>query len=248
MGYHQALPGIGWASFVPVGATNPTPIHVATVSGGSYSIKRTTVPLKNADGYVIDSFVAEESIAGKLTFSDWSNSLLSMAARGVTVAAGQKIGASHPATIPTTPFEITVTQGATFADNLGVMDLTAGKKMTRAATATGAGVYSVNTTTGVYTFNTADAGHQVLIMYRYTAAASGATGEIALSTASANTKFSIHIYQPRVTSKEWGFYVPAASINNLDVAFKKDGWSEVSLDWEAVADASNKLIYTYGPE
>lgn len=245
MGFHKALPGIGWISLVPSGA-NPTPIHLATVSSGSFSVKEQNADVRDNDGYVIDSFATQTDVSGKLSLQDFSNSLIAAVARGVTVSVGQVIGASHSATIPASPYAVTVTQSAQFAENMGVMDLTAGKELKVVAATPATGEYSV--AAGVYTFAAADTGHSVLIMYRYTASTSGTTAEVAkATTGSASPKYAIHVYQPRISSKEWGFYIPAARIPSLDVAFKREGWSETSIEWTAMLSDSNKLIYTYGP-
>lgn len=247
-GYNKALPGVGWVSLVPSGAT-PTPIHLALIENASYDIKQEQIELRDSDGYVVDSYPGKTDVTGKLSLKDASNSLIAAVTRGVTVTAGTKIGASHSATIPTTPFQITVTQGATFADDLGVMNLTNGKAMTAGATATGTGVYAVNSTTGVYTFHTDDAGDSVLIMYRYTSASADTTATVAKVTSStAAPLVSIHLYRPNLASKNWGFYVPSARIPGLSAAFKTGAWSDVSLDWTATLSATNQLIYTYGPE
>jgi hypothetical protein len=245
--YNAALPGMGWISLVPTGVTNPTPIHLALVEDGDYEIKQETSDVEDSDGNVIDSFVTKEDITGKLSLKDYSNSLVAAVARGVTISTGSVVGTSHQAIVPTTPFQITVTQGATFSADLGVINLTDKKPMKRDATATGTGVYAVNTTTGVYTFHTADAADEMLIMYRYTATA-GTTAEIAKAVSgSAAPRFQIHVYKSSVPGKEWGFFVPNAQIPGLSVSFKKKDWSAVSLNWKALLSDTNKKFYTYGP-
>src|SRR5574340_239915 len=153
MGFHRALPGVGWVSLVPTVA-NPSPIHLATVASAAFSEKQATAPLKDADGYTIDSFVTSTDVSGDLSLSDFSNSLLACVSRGVTITSGQKIGASMAAAIPATPYEITATPPAsgTFDMDMGVMDLTAGKAMTVVAATPAAGQYAVNAATGKYTF------------------------------------------------------------------------------------------------
>ena len=78
-------------------------------------------------------------------------------------------------TIPTTPFQIMVAppSSGTFAADLGVLDAN-GSPMTRVASAPATGQYSVNTSTGQYTFAAADTGKVVYINYRYTASSTSA--------------------------------------------------------------------------
>jgi hypothetical protein len=72
--------------------------------------------------------------------------------------------------IPTTPYQITVTppSSGVFADDLGVIDNNSNPMQCVASSPT-AGQYSVNLSTGVYTFAAAQAGITVFINYRYTA-------------------------------------------------------------------------------
>lgn len=247
MAYHKAIAGAGWVSLIPNGVTNPTPIHVALVSGSTFDLKEEYADLRGEGPDILDRFRTARTLSGKLTISEFSVGLLGAATGGVTVSAGTKLGASHSAVIPTTPFQITVTNGATFADDMGVINLTDGKQMTRGATASATNVYSVNTTTGVYTFNTADAGDSVLIMYRYTAASQDQTAAVAAVTNDTGAKYAIHCYATKA-GKSWGFYVPSASIPGLSASFKRDGWSEVSLDWTAMLSSTNELFYMYAKE
>lgn len=243
MGFHRSLPGVGWISIVP-DASNPDPICLVTVSGMTVDVNETDADLRGDGPDIIDSFVSEREVTGQITLSDFSTSLIAAVTSGVAVTPGSKIGAQHAATIPTTPFQITVTQGATFADDLGVINLTDGKPMVRDATASATNVYSVNTTTGVYTFNTADAADSVLIMYRYTAATTDTTAKIAKATSSTAAKFALHCYASKA-GKTWGMVVPAARLPGISAAFKRDGWSDITIKWKAVLSATDELFYMY---
>lgn len=244
MSYHKSVQGVGWVSLVPYG-TYPDPVHLAEIEAMDLNITEEDGDLEDSNGDIIDSFTVKRVIEGTVTLKDISGSLLAATTRGVTVAAGTKQGYAQTSTIPTTPFQITVTNGATFADDLGVIDLTSGKAMTCAATATGTNVYSV-TAAGVYTFNTADAGHSVLINYRATQAAVGTTSTIASATQS-QAYYGLHCYQV-IAGKPWGIYVPAARLPGLSAKFGKGGWSDTTIKFKATKDASNNFVHIYLPE
>lgn len=93
--------------------------------------------------------------------------LMRWCARTVTVqySAGYGAQVSQTATIPATPFQVTVTNGATFALDLGV--LYGSTAFVAVANSPAAGQYSVSAA-GVYTFNTADTAKSVAITYLYT--------------------------------------------------------------------------------
>ena len=244
MSYHKSVQGVGWVSLVPSG-TYPDPVHLAEIEAMDLNITEEDGDLEDSNGDIIDSFTVKRVIEGTVTLKDISGSLLAATTRGVTVAAGTKQGYAQTSTIPTTPFQVTVTNGATFADDLGVIDLTSGKAMTCAATATGTNVYSV-TAAGVYTFNTADAGHSVLINYRATQAAVGTTSTIASATQS-QAYYGLHCYQV-IAGKPWGIYVPAARLPGLSAKFGKGGWSDTTIKFKATKDASNNFVHIYLPE
>jgi hypothetical protein len=248
MGYHKAVPGAGFLALRPYGATNPSGVELARIASVSIDVKEEDVPLLDENGDELDAFVKSQTVTGKFEVTEFSAQLFSAASRGSTVSAGGKIGGVHTGVIPTTPFQITPSvSGGTFAEALVVVDLTAGKRMTRGATATGAGVYSVNETTGVYTFNTADAGHTVLIRYRYTSTTAGQTTEIAAVAASASAKFEL--YGINLTAGfQSGFYVPYARIPGFSVSLKPDGWSASSLEFRALLSPIGKKIFFYSPE
>jgi hypothetical protein len=69
------------------------------------------------------------------------------------------------------PYIVTVVNSATFVGDQGVVYATSGLPLTKVATTPSAGQYSV--AAGVYTFNAADAGKNVLVSYTYTLAGAG---------------------------------------------------------------------------
>src|SRR5271157_2457795 len=77
---------------------------------------------------------------------------------GVVPGSGQVATAfgEGPTSIPTTPYQITVANAATFAQDVGVINYATGLPLTLVASSPAAGQYSVNTTTGVYTFSSVD--------------------------------------------------------------------------------------------
>jgi hypothetical protein len=238
MAYHNAQVGKGVGAIVAEGA-NQTPIVLQMIDSLSFEYTKETEPVNDANGNRVDSFVKSQTLNGKIETKELESQLIKAVMLGATLAPGSKVGGIHQAPIPATPFQITVPQGATFAENLGVVDLTAGKKMAVGATSNGAGIYSINVATGVYTFNTADVGHQVQIFYRYTAT-DGVTVTASALTSS-TTEPVLAIYFNSLTGSKWSIHVPRAKFPNLSVGMSKDTWGTVSLSWEAEVDSLNQL-------
>jgi hypothetical protein len=248
MSYSKARSGAGWVAFVP-GGSNPTPVHVAEVDTYKLSVSQDEEPLTDENGEEIDSFSKGRKLEGSISLKSITNSLLAIATDGVTVTAGRPIGYSYPAVIPATPFQVPAPltlPTRTFVADLGVIDFTSGKQMTRGATATGAGVYAVDTATGIYTFHTADVGHSILVNYSASQATEGSSAFIAAAGTVTQSKYALHFYGGRHAAH--GIYVPQARIPGLDATFTKGAWSSVELKWKATKDSNGRFLYTYFPE
>jgi hypothetical protein len=156
---------------------------------------------------------------------------------GVTPTTGSTLGVpGEVGTIPTTPFQITVTNSATFAVDYGVLDLTTGLFMTRGATATGAGVYAVSA--GVYTFNTADASHKVSIAYSYTGAAVGKTTPVTNTVMTINTGIAMVAYGPVYGGKCFGLKLYSTHWPKLSFAMKPSDFTMQNVEFFAAEDGT----------
>lgn len=84
-------------------------------------------------------------------------------------------GEAH--TIPSSPYQITVTYSSQFGSDINVYDLTADQFLTKVGSSPASGQYSV--AAGVYTFAAAQTGHNVVVAYSFSTVAgvtNGATG------------------------------------------------------------------------
>lgn len=250
MAYHKSIHGVGGrVYFVPSG-TNASKVSLAVIKNWTFELSQESSDLQGSGLDLLDTLPIKRSLKGKLSLSDFSSSIIAAVTSGTTISAGVKLGTTYQTTVPSTPFQVTPTPpgSGTFYKDLGVVDLDAKKEMTCAATATGTGVYAVNESTGQYTFNTADATHNVLISYSYSVAGSGQTLEIASASAGvASSTYALHFYGS-AGGKSYGIYIPACRLPNLSLTMAPDAWSDVSVDYTAFLDGSNKLAYTYLPE
>lgn len=246
MAYHKSIAGIGGRIYIVPSGTNPDKIQLATVKSWNFDLSQEEIELRGSGLDVLETLPVKRSVKGKLSLSDFSTNLIAAVTSGTTITAGSVQGTVQSTTVPTTPFQVTVTNSAQFVQDLGVIDLTAGKEMTEGATATGTGVYSV--AAGVYTFNTADSAHNVKISYRYTVAATGKSLEVAAADAGiAATRYELHVYGS-AGGKSYGFWFPAVSIPNLSLSMSPEAYSDVSVDFTAFLSATDKLMYAYLPE
>ena len=229
--------GIGFASTVPAGAT-PTPGQFALLKGISVDQSVNLVEESGQWQWTVAVGAGKKKLSGKIdSVSIFSNLLGQMLS--VTPVAGSVLGVpGEIGTIPTTPFQVTVTNSATWVDDQGVMDLTTGKWMTRGATASATQIYSV--AAGVYTFNTADVGHKVAIAYRYNAAASiGSTISVVNTPMQLVTGIKMGFYTPVVGGTGLGMNLYSVFFPKLSLAFKPDGFVAQNVEWFAGEDGTS---------
>jgi hypothetical protein len=233
--------GLGSITFIPAGA-NPTPTMIGVLSDVSIDVAYELKELRGSMQVAVDVARGPLKITGKAKNSAISGAALVMALAGGTSSTASKVGVvGETATIPTTPFQVTVANGATFFEDLGVIDLTSGKQMVRGATATGTNVYAVNIVTGQYTFNTADSGHNVSINYAYTRAAVGKTVTLNNAIMQQSTPFVLACYNA-YGGKFMGWRFPAVHIPKLSLALKAEAYTEQDLDFFVAQDTTSAKV------
>ena len=148
------------------------------------------------------------------------------------------------AAVPTTPFQITVAppSSGTYAADLGVIDQN-GNPMTRVASAPATGQYSVNTTTGAYTFASADTGKTVYINYQYTTStiATGQKQTVNNLQMGYAPRFKADLtvaYQGKITTISFLSCVST----KFGIGFKNEDFAIPEFDFSAMDDGTGKII------
>jgi hypothetical protein len=119
--------------------------------------------------FALDVARGKVKIEGKAKLAQISAPLMNAVFFGGSIVSGQVLSVYQEAgAIPaSTAFVITTTNAATFVADLGVHYLASGIPFLRVASGPTIGQYSVDETTGIYTFAAADASTNVLIDYTY---------------------------------------------------------------------------------
>ena len=174
----QYMFGTGRLSVLPSSNTGVL-TQFAALQSVSVDFNGDMKELYGRNQFALDIARGKVKIQAKAAFANVDVNVYNNAFFGQTVAAGQQLVAENEAgTIPTTPFQITVSGAATFIQDLGVNFTATGVALTRVVSAPGAGQYSVSAG-GVYTFNTTDSAKGVLISYQYSTVATGS--QVAIS-------------------------------------------------------------------
>jgi len=233
--------GSGRAIVTQNNVTNPTPYDIGFVQKISFNDKAKNVPLHAQYRRAIVSTGGTITTEVKITAARYVLGALASAFLGAVPSAGGTLPVrDFAATIPTTPFQVTIIppSSGVFAADQGVTYAATGLRLTRGATASAAGVYAVNTSTGVYTFNTADAGLGVLISYDYTVATGPET--ITASNTLLGTQPTVKLAIDTISPKSGkpglivANYVSFAGLDLLGTDVEK--YSMADLTGEAFAD------------
>lgn len=236
--------GVGQLLVVPPGS-NPTPLQFGVLQDVSLDIKYTKKKLYGAYEFPVDSARAQAEIGGKIKSAAISGALFNQVLTGSAITTGQTAGSVNEAgTIPGTPYQVTVTQSATWVADNGVIDLTAGATLTRVASAPTTGQYSV--AAGVYTFAAADTTHSVLISYTYTLVG-GKTVSLTNQLMGAGTSYVMRLFNT-FRSKALGYTLYAVTIDSLSLPLKNEDYTINDLEYDAYADTLNRVIDVYTAE
>ena len=140
--------------------------------------------------------------------------------------------------IPTTPYQVTVTNSATFVSDQGVFYAATGVQLTLVASGPTTGQYSV--AAGVYTFAAADTGLSVNISYLYTVTTG--VNKIALTQLlmGAGPRFQL-VLATTYQSKVANIIFNQCTSSKLMLPFKNQDYTIADLDVEIMQDASNNI-------
>jgi hypothetical protein len=178
----QALFGPGILYLTRTDVSPSTPVNVGFVNELSIDISFDTKELFGQNQYPLLAARGTAKATGKVKAATLSGAALNTLLIGGTWTNGTQYDMSTTAAtpIPATPFQITpvVPSTGTFDTDLGVLNAITSEPLQKVASAPAAGQYSVNSSTGVYTFSAADqtSGVSVIITFAYHFTA-GATGQ-----------------------------------------------------------------------
>lgn len=244
----QYMFGVGNLALIPSGS-NPTPVPFAVLTDVSIDVAYDLKELYGSYQFPVAIAKGKGKVTGKAKLNGMLSSLLGAVMPNPSIATGSVQGATgETATIPATPYQVTVTNSATFSVDLGVLDLTAGKTMTRVASSPATLQYSV--AAGVYTFAAADTTHNLAISYAYTATG-GKTTTVSNQLMGTTSTYVLHAYNQfdnGGTTKYQGVKFYAVHVPKLGFGFKSENYMDVDIDFSAVQDGTTLKVadfYTF---
>lgn len=230
--------------FMTSNVTNPTPARALVPQGQSIDVKRKTESLFGENQLAEEVGAGEMEITGKVEFGKINPRIFSDMIFGDGSAVGSYLEADKEAgTVPASvAYTITVVNGATFKYDLGVVNATTGAIYSRVAGGSEVTLksYSVNTTTGVYTFAVGDANTPMKISYAYADATNGATIQILNQLQGPTGRFqAVHVLPWGAKQDMFVFNNCIASSSGLSA--KKSGFTGFTFDYMAASDANGTV-------
>lgn len=227
-------------------ATNPTPYKLGALQSAQLDFKSTLKKMWGQEQFPLAHARGQIEVTCKAKLKSFDPGMINQLYFGQTATVGETIAAVDEAgTVPSsTPWQVTVANGATFVTDYGVRYAATGAQLTKVASSPTAGEYSVGAG-GVYTFNTGDAGQGVLTSYTYTTTTVGTTKlaltnqlmgyapefRALLSNTFRNKRFAVELYN--------------CTMGGLSIPTKQDDFWEMDIDFEASTDDTDTLGAIY---
>jgi len=226
------------------GDTLSTPTEFGTLQDVSIDFSLTKKELRGQNLFPEKIGRAEAKITGKAKMGRINPVLFKQLFFDFgTMATGRELlAAGEAASVPAaTPFTVVASNGANFKTDLGVKDANTGAVFEKVAAGSEVqGAYSVDPSTGTYTFSTDDQGRAVLISYTYSDT-SGHTLSVGNTLAGVASTFQIIVWNEDDGGKH-GIRLYACSSDKLAFATKKGDFNIPELDFAAQADPAGKVF------
>ena len=226
---------------------NGTPINFGLVQAVTIDETATIKELYGQNQRAVAIARGTIKTTGKATVAKISGIALASLFYGFVPAAGQlatSFGEAGSGAIPTTPFQLTVTNSATFVDDLGVIYAATGLPFTKVASAPTIGQYSV--AAGIYLFAAADTGKTVLFSYTYTIAALGQKFVVTNQLLGTTPTFSCQFYTT-FQGQALSLKINNCTSSKLAMASKLEDFTIPEFDFSCFADAAgNIMTWSFG--
>lgn len=237
--------GSGTLWGVRTDVSNSTPIKFGTLNDVSVEFSATAKQLFGQYQFPVAVARGTSKISGKAKFAQIQGRAFADLFFGQTLQSGMIQTANNEASaVPeTAPYTATVTNAATFVQDLGVVSATTGLPFVKVAAAPAAGQYSA--ADGVYGFNVADEGAALLISYTYSVAGAGQKIVVSNQLLGTQPVFQVALetnYNAPGGLKTAVLTLNACVSNKLSFATKQDDFSVPEMDFEAFADPAGNVF------
>jgi hypothetical protein len=224
---------------------NATPAQFGLLQEVSFDFSFDTKELYGQYQFPVAIARGKGKVTGKAKLARISLLAIASLFFGAPLSSGEDMTAyGEAATVPAmTTYTITVANAMHFLDDYGVVYAATGQPLGRVASSPATGQYSVNTATGVYTFNAMDASASVLISYTYTSTVATAQ-QFTISNQLLGTTptFQMQLYgKDPNTGTPFNFKAYFATTSKLSLATKIDDFMVPEMDFSLFANPAGNI-------
>lgn len=238
--------GAGNVIFIPSTNGNPATPSSPRMPGSfqdfTFDNSGTIKELRSQNQYPDDTGVTDKKATWKMGSGRFDIDLFNNLFAGETISTGgEAIVIQEAHNVPaSSPYTVTVTNHTNFFADMGVSYASNGQPLSRVAVVAAAGQYSVNQSTGVYTFYLGDTGASIVISYSYTVT----TGNILTvhnQIIGWSPQFQIYLaesYQQLTAGIPNYLKLFACKCTKFGLPYKRADYLICDLEGEAFADSS----------
>jgi len=235
----QYVFGTGQLFATPVGGG--APLRFGALQDVSVDFNGDIKQLFGQYQYALDTARGKTKIEWKASTGNIDVEAFNQLFFGETVDAGDQLiqVINEAASVPATPFQVTVAQGANFVMDLGVYNATTGAPLQQVAAGPTTGQYSVSAA-GVYTFAAADTLLPMLFNYLWEDAASGGSLDLSNQLMGTTPKFQLVLSQI-YDAKSFTLLLYSNVAEKLSLPLKQDDYLIAEMSGQAMADSANRV-------
>jgi hypothetical protein len=224
--------------------TNPTPFRFGVLQEVMVDFKADLKKLFGQGQFPVATARGKVNVEIKGKLAVFDPAMLNQLYFAQTSAAGiSQIADQESHTVPSTPFTVTVTNAATYLEDYGVQ-YSSGQQLIAVASGPTVGQYSVNTSTGVYTFAAADTGNTVLISYLWNNAARGTTVTVVQQLMGYAPELAMLLYNS-FRAKYLSIELFDVTLGEISIPSKLEDFWIADFTGSANANATNTVMKLY---
>ena len=226
---------------------NPTPINFGLVQKVSVDTSVSVKELYGQYAFPVAVGSGTRKVSCKASLARFSGQALGRLFYNQTPTPGSTVSQfAEVHNVPATPgpYAVTVTNASHFAADQGVTYAATGVPLLNVATLTGAGQYTFNASTGVYTFFSGDQGASVLISYTYSSAATNTQNlAIANPLVGPTSTFSALLFATDpTTNAQFSVMLNQCVASKFSFDTSIEDFSKPDFEFQAFANAAGQVI------
>ena len=225
---------------------NGVPVKFGTLQDVTVDFSRSLSYLRGKNEYPVKQKTKESKIAFKAKVGMINGAMLNALYFNGTLSTGrERLVDGEAATIPSaTAYTVVVANGANFLADMGISYADGSGRLEQVSAGNeAAGAYSVDASTGTYTFDATDAGKNILIDYTWTDT-TGHTIAVDNKTTGVVPVFTCYLRDTN-DEGEFGMKVFSCTSSKLAIATKMGDFAIPEFDFEAADNGGGHVFEMY---